>query len=98
MIGAAIIEDGRLSMEDFKNCDKNYCRVKDLSCLIEITRRIYRVAVDSNFIVKMRAGAIAREADRPDDLSFPHFTPGLDMDFFQVAVHGKKTMALADTY
>ena len=73
------------------------CRVKDLYCLVEITRWIDRIAVDPHFIMEMGPGAIAREANRADDLSFPDFIPGLDIEFFQVAVHGKKTVTMVDT-
>jgi len=94
MIGEGIITD---CQRGILKTEIKYCRVKDLCCLVEIARRIDWIAVDPHFIMKMGPGAIARKANRTDDLSFPHFIPGLDMDFFQVAVHGKKTMAMVDT-
>jgi hypothetical protein len=94
MIGEGIITD---CQRGILKTEIKYCRVKDLCCLVEIARRIDRIAVDPHFIMEMGPGAIAREANRTDDLSFLDFISGLDIEFFQVAVHGKKTVTMVDT-
>ena len=64
---------------------------------MEIAKGVYGAALDANFVVQVGSRAITRNSYCSDNLSRSDFIPGLDYAPLEVAIGGRKAVAVIET-
>ena len=64
--------------------------------MVKITGWVDWISMDTNFVVEVRAGTVAGHAHGSDLLPFAYFFPGFDEKVFQMAEHGRISMAMIE--
>ena len=64
---------------------------------MEIAEGVYGFALDAYFIMQVRSRADTRKPHRSDGLPRFDFIPGSDRGGFQMAIGGRKAVAVVDT-